>query len=517
MNRKILIQVATPAVVIGLLLFGTCLLSVRYIHRLQTNMANILSENVTGLRAAEQIEISVRRLRFHCFLYLVAPDPVTAAGIDEDHQRLEYWLGYARQSSTTAQEHDYVQEIKEGYTRYRQEFERLSAAVIRTGPRRDFQKLAEAHPVRHIVDPCEGLLRVNEELMEQTSRESQRVTQQAHLAMLLLGLLGPISGVIMGYGVSRGLSRSIYQLSVRVQGLAQHLDEDVASVSVAANGDIHDLDQQLEQVVRRVQEVAERLHRQQREMLRAEQLSAVGQLAASVAHEVRNPLTSVKMLVEAALRPRHCQPLSPEDLHIIHGEIARLEQTVQGLLDFARVPTPQRRVCDLRAVVAQAMELIRVRACQQQVETEVRCREAQVPAYIDRGQLCTVLVNLFLNALDAMPQGGRLKVDLVASPNTGVGLRVADTGAGISEEMLGRLFTPFASTKPTGTGLGLSITRRIIEEHGGRITAGNGPEGGACFTILLPPSSVPTSESHDPRGLDAEVVLAEQSLPARNP
>jgi signal transduction histidine kinase len=107
---------------------------------------------------------------------------------------------------------------------------------------------------------------------------------------------------------------------------------------------------------------------------------------------------------------------------------------------------------------------------------------------VDRGQLGTVLVNLFLNALDAMPHGGRLEVEL--EPATAVGrsihLRVTDTGTGIPPEMAGRLFTPFASTKATGTGLGLSISRRIIEEHGGRISADNRPEGGASFTITLP-------------------------------
>jgi len=91
-----------------------------------------------------------------------------------------------------------------------------------------------------------------------------------------------------------------------------------------------------------------------------------------------------------------------------------------------------------------------------------------------------------INALDAMPGGGRLDFDLDVSSATGFCLTVADTGGGIAPEMAERLFTPFASTKPTGTGLGLSLSRRIIEEHVGNLTARNRPEGGACFTIRLP-------------------------------
>ena len=115
----------------------------------------------------------------------------------------------------------------------------------------------------------------------------------------------------------------------------------------------------------------------------------------------------------------------------------------------------------------------------------VRSPEEVIPVNVDRSQLCTVLVNLFLNALDAMPKGGRLEVELDTGAE-GVRIRVMDTGSGIPAEMVGRLFTPFASSKPTGTGLGLSISRRIIEEHGGQLTGGNREGGGARFTITLP-------------------------------
>jgi two-component system, NtrC family, sensor histidine kinase HydH len=485
MNRRILIQVTTPAVVIGLLLFGTCVVSAWYINRLQTNMANIVSQNVSSLQAAHQLEISLRQLRFHSFLYLVDPLPERLQPIEDDHVAFEQALQAARDSSHTPEEFRCLHEIEDGYQRYRADLDELQEQVAAGGQRMDFEELAKKHPIRRLVDPCRELSRLNEEVMHQTAAENAQVSGEAHLAMLLLGLLGPASGLLVGYGAARGLSRSIYQLSVRVQDVAQRLDQDVASVSVAADGDLANLDRHLEHIVHRVEEVAERLHQQQRELLRAEQLSAVGQLAASVAHEVRNPLTAVKLLVESALRSNNRKPLTVEDLQVIHGEVARLEQTVQGFLDFARPPAPRRSRCDLREVVGQAVELVRVRARQQGVEIAAGCPGGPAEALADRGQLCTVLVNLFLNALDAMPRGGRLDVELEASGGE-LRLAVADTGGGIPPEMQGRLFTPFASSKPTGTGLGLSISRRILEDHGGRIGAENRAEGGARFTITLP-------------------------------
>jgi len=191
------------------------------------------------------------------------------------------------------------------------------------------------------------------------------------------------------------------------------------------------------------------------------------------------------MLVESALRSKGRKPLTLEDLEVIHAELARLNQTVQGFLDFARPPTLRRSPVLLREVVAQAIELVRVRARQQGTYVIVHCPEEAAPVSVDRSQICNVLVNLFLNALDAMPHGGRLEVDLETAPAE-VRIRVTDTGGGIPPEIAGRLFTPFASSKTTGTGLGLSISRRIIEEHGGLISGGNRPEGGAWFAFTLP-------------------------------
>src|SRR5262249_55949980 len=153
--------------------------------------------------------------------------------------------------------------------------------------------------------------------------------ERAQLIMILLGFVGPAGGVIAGFGIARGLSRSIYLLNVRVRDMAQSLDQDVASVRLEADGGLQTLDRQLQHVMRRVEDVMERQQQHQREMLRAEQLAAVGQLAAGVAHEIRNPLTAVKMLVESALRSDNRKPLQLADLRVIHGEVVRLEQTVQ--------------------------------------------------------------------------------------------------------------------------------------------------------------------------------------------
>jgi signal transduction histidine kinase len=482
MNRKLLLRVATPPVLAGLFLCTICLLAAWHVNRLQTALADILAENVLGMKAAQQLEISARQLRFHSFLFLIDPREAVWKEIETDRNQFEDWLGKAAPSARTPTEQSLLREIHERYDTYWRDFE--EARRQRQEGNQNVVALAAAHSVRPLTEPCRDLLRQNEEALDEAVRRSEEVTNRLQATLLLLGLGGPLGGLLSGFGIARGVGRSLHRLSVRVQDVAQQLDQDVADVQIAPGSDLRDLDRQLDHVVARVTEATERFQRQQREMLRAQQLAAVGQLAASIAHEVRNPLTAIKMLVEAALRADRPKPVTSDGLRIVHDEVLRLERTVQGLLDFARPQSPNRRPVDLRTMLGRAMDLTRARARQQRVEVAVEAPESIV-ASVDEDQLCSVFVNLFVNALDAMPAGGRLSARLESAPD-GVRIVVEDTGPGISPAMRDKLFSPFESDKPTGCGLGLSVVKRVVEQHGGSVAAENTTEGGARFVVTLP-------------------------------
>jgi signal transduction histidine kinase len=186
------------------------------------------------------------------------------------------------------------------------------------------------------------------------------------------------------------------------------------------------------------------------------------------------------------LNGRYPKGLSETDLQVIHDEVGRLERKVQSLLDFARPLESEPHTQNIAGIVHQVIDLVQERLRQQNVRLQLELPEKPLSADLDRDQFQGVLVNLIFNALDAMPGGGRLDVRL-ASPSPGrLQLTVEDTGPGIDASIADRLFTPFTSTKATGTGLGLSVSRRVVEAHGGQLTASNRDGGGACFTVTLP-------------------------------
>jgi signal transduction histidine kinase len=265
--------------------------------------------------------------------------------------------------------------------------------------------------------------------------------------------------------------------------------------SSAKEADLDDLDQQVIAITHRMDSVLQQLQSARVEILRGERLAAVGQLAAGIAHEIRNPLTSVKLLVQIVAREQPRDSESAKQLQVVLDEIARMERTIQSLLDFARPPTQNRTRHDLRETLGRAINLVQGRASRDRVVIEADFANESLDINADGDQLRQVFVNLFFNCMEAMPDGGHSRVALSREcavskhgndSQTWCVARICDDGIGIPATVMNHLFEPFVTTKERGTGLGLAISRRIIEEHGGTLTAANRSNGGAEFTVRLP-------------------------------
>jgi two-component system NtrC family sensor kinase len=248
------------------------------------------------------------------------------------------------------------------------------------------------------------------------------------------------------------------------------------------------------EIEERVRMKTAELERAHKSLLRSEKLASIGKLAATVAHEINNPLFGI--LTYARLIQRDVEKSSlpskdevSEQLRTIERESRRCGDLVKNLLTFARQAPSHRDATDLKTVVERAVSLVRHKLELQGIELEQRHDEDAPPAMCDASQIQQAALVLLVNAAEAMPSGGRLAVTTEIDPSgDSLHIRVRDTGSGIPPEVLPQIFDPFFTTKEDQqrTGLGLAVARSIVEQHGGDISVQSTPGEGTEFTITLP-------------------------------
>jgi len=432
----------------------------------QESVTRVLRENVLSHRAAVELEECLHDLA------LIEDDHVTRVRVL--HDRVRTLLARLLPLADQPEEKVLLAQMIQAFDAY---LSRWGAATDDTA-----RRLVTAFLKTVLIKPCQEFEAYNTLRLSESTEHHDRILRQLAWGMAGVGVTGGVAGLVIGYGVARGLARSIRRLQVQLRDAAGKLGGDLPEIVITEDGDFGRLHAEIDRLTERIEGVVRELQAREMEVLRADQLAAVGQLAAGVAHELRNPLTSIKLLVQAAQEDGG--DVATEDLRVIEGEVRRMERSLNTFLEFARPPKLRRERVALGPLVADVLGLLRVRAERQRVELAVEM-PGDMSATADPEQLRQVLVNLGFNALDALPNGGSLRVAVRAEPNR-VALAVTDSGPGIAAEMLPRLFQPFASGKETGLGLGLVISRRIVEDHGGTLTAINRPGGGAEFVVRLP-------------------------------
>lgn len=235
-----------------------------------------------------------------------------------------------------------------------------------------------------------------------------------------------------------------------------------------------------------------RLESTQKQLIQSEKLSALGQLAASVAHELNNPLAGVlnysKLLAKKVSSDSFNKEEALSNLSKMESAVNRCSGIVRGLLDFARQSEPMLQPIAMSSVIDQVMFLVGHEAKMNNVDLHREETSSLPPVMADFGQLQQVFVNLVVNAIQAMPNGGKLTINSSLGEDGWVRVSVQDTGSGIAPENLEKLFTPFFTTKEQekGIGLGLAVSYGIIERHGGRIEVQSEVGKGSTFTVYLP-------------------------------
>lgn len=451
-------------------------------------------ESMPSIRAAEELEIALLEQRGLVARYMLDDgNPQWLDELQSAEPAFADWLARARRTAHTEHERTILEQLDEVYRRY----DARRREAIRVFDEGEIER-AKRMLLREVdalyieaFDLCESFIESNERFVARAKSQSDRRirwwTYTAGLFVLLTVVTASGLLALLIYGVLRPLRQLVNEARnfAPDEGEAEHsLPED----------ELRTVGEFLRTLMSDVVDARTDLRRSRRRLMNAEKLASVGKLAASVAHEIRNPLTSMKMWLYSIRKGVAGDEQLNRKLDVVAEEITRLESIVRNFLEFSRPPALDLKLQDATRLIDKTLELIGPRLEQRGLRCQVEFAEDLPPVMADNDQLKQVLMNLLDNAAEATPDGGEIRItgQVVAdrAGNESVVIRVHDAGSGMPEDVRDRIFEPFFSTKEDGTGLGLCVAARIMTLHGGRLVLESSDEQGTSFAVWIPTVAV---------------------------
>src|SRR3989338_179250 len=395
----------------------------------------IMKENVASLKAAEELEIALLSQKGLVGNYFLDGNDLWIKTIEDKKRDFNIWFNKAREVALTDNEKAVLLDISRIYSVY--DKQRNHAIRLYQSGNLSEAKSVLLNDMKASIDRlyqrCEDLILANETLIakaEQASRGNvARMTVIIWLTVIVTLFLGGLSG----FFVSRKFNEKL---------------------------------------------------------LRSAKLASLGQVAANIAHEIRNPLTSIKMRLYTLSEELKNRPSAKDDLAIIQEEISRMERTVQNFLDFSRLPEPTLQKCDISRILEGTINLVSVKAQSQGITIRKNIDIVLPETVADKEQMRQGFLKVILNAMGSMPDGGRLGAGARCIKDkkgvSAIKIKIKDSGCGIPFEMIKKVSEPFFTTKTEGTGLGLFIASRILERHKGGIVIFSEQGKGTTVSIELP-------------------------------
>jgi two-component system NtrC family sensor kinase len=345
--------------------------------------------------------------------------------------------------------------------------------------------LSAYEPIKDVEDNVIGMLYVG--ILEEKFADLKRNT---FLFFLATAAVGVAIALVVGWFLAAKISRPVARLARASRILSQ--GDFSVSVKRTSKDEIGELEETFNMMARSIWERDERLKEETRQKLtQSEKLAAIGRLAAGVAHQINNPLTTV--LIRSELLLRKAQDEQKEDLEAVIKEANRCSRIVKGLLDFSRQSVPRKDAVGLNEILSEVVSLVKNQARINNVEILEDYAQNLPAVVVDQDQFREVFLNITLNALDAMPDGGVLLLStyFTKKPEPRVCVTIEDSGIGIPKENVPKLFDPFFTTKEKGkgTGLGLAVSYGIVQAHNGTIEVESTVGKGTKCTVVLPTSA----------------------------
>jgi len=310
--------------------------------------------------------------------------------------------------------------------------------------------------------------------------------------LLLIGLAGFVIGIAGAAFLARRITRPLHRL---VEGTVRIANGDFSQAIVDTSRDeVGELARSFNEMTSQLVHAREKMEDANRQLVQHEKLASIGRMAATIAHEIRNPLTSVKLNIQKVAEEERFAEMVKAHLDLSLEGIDQIERFIKELLNFTRVQELSLERWPVAQIVDESLKVVKDTMAQKRIVVERACDDGLPPILADADKLRQVFLNVLRNAHEALGSGGKISIacDTVAEgARTMVRVRIADNGPGIPDKDRPNIFEPFYTTKPSGFGLGLANARKIVEQHNGSIGVGKKRGRGCVFVILIPAEATP--------------------------
>jgi signal transduction histidine kinase len=317
--------------------------------------------------------------------------------------------------------------------------------------------------------------------------ENRKEIRRTRLMLILIGCGGFLLGLIGAVVLAKRITGPLQKL---VEGTVRISKGDFTqTISVGSRDEIGDLARSFNEMTRDLLETRRRMEDANLKLIQAEKLASIGRISASIAHEIRNPLTSVKLNIQKLMQNEHLDEEEKEHLSISQEGIGQIEKFIKELLNFTRVSDLNPERFSVVQIIEESLKMMRNSFQEKKIVLEKNFA-ADLPAVVvDGDKIRQVFLNILRNAVEAVEEGGKIGLALSRVKENGVAkikVRISDDGCGIPEKDWENIFEPFYTTKPSGFGLGLSNARKIVEQHRGSIRVTKTKGKGTTFEVRIP-------------------------------
>lgn len=459
-----------------------------YTYKIEGVLNNLIEKDIAAFQSAEALESALVNQKGFVTYYFLDRDPDWLRQLGEYRQIFKQRLDDTKKLSEEESQKKIIDDIEKEYNVYI-ELKDIVIAYYKAG---EYEKGTKLHKeVRKrfsaILKLCDEYKNIHKNRIIHAKEESHNEAVNLRFFSITGLLIIMVLVIVMTFVLVNNILRPVHRLIIEA---GREGKSGTSDGSTYAKDEIKALAESVRGLINDVDHTHTELEKSREHLQQAEKMALVGKLAAGMAHSIRNPFTSVKMRLFSLGRSQNMAETQKDDINVISEEIKHIDTIVQNFLEFSRPPKLKIQRISPSVVVDLALQLLVHRLKSYDVTVEVIRNKPLSEINADPEQLKEVLVNLIVNACEAMVRGGIITINEKEMADAHLGkaaiLEISDNGPGIPESVIGKVMEPFFTTKEEGTGLGLSIVASIIEEHKGRIDIKSKEGEGTTFIITLP-------------------------------